>query len=70
MTIFISGTGQQEYNSLTEETYEKYGDAIFGKKIYILENTYGVTRFYADTFFKTFDPDGKPKEQRCLRRQH
>lgn len=50
---------QQEYNSLTEETYEKYGDAIFGKKIYILENTYGVTRFYADTFFKTFDPERK-----------
>ena len=34
-------------------------DAIFGKKIYILENTYGVTRFYADTFFKTFDPERK-----------
>ena len=34
-------------------------DAIFGKKIYILDNTYGVTRFYADTFFKTFDPERK-----------
>ena len=50
---------QQEYNSLAEETYEKYGKNIFGKKIYILENTYGVTRFYADTFFKTFDPERK-----------
>lgn len=50
---------QQEYNSLADETYGKYGDAIFGKKIYILENNYEVTRFYADTFFKTFDPARK-----------
>lgn len=50
---------QQQYNSLAEETYEKYGPAIFGKKIYILKNTYGVSDFYADAFFKVFDKDRK-----------
>ena len=50
---------QQQYNSLAEETYEKYGDAIFGKKIYILNNTYGVSDFNARTFFKTFDKERK-----------
>ncbi len=49
--------GQQEYNSLAEETYEKYGDGIFGKKIYILNNYYGVSEFNAETFFKTFDKE-------------
>lgn len=46
---------QQQYNSLAEQTYEKYGDALFGKKLYILKNHYGVSEFYADTFFKVFD---------------
>ena len=50
---------QQQYNSLAEQTYEKYGDAIFGKKIYILKNTYDVSEFYADTFFKVFDKERK-----------
>ncbi len=50
---------QQQYNSLAEETYEKYGEDIFGKKIYILRNDYQVTDFYADTFFKVFDKERK-----------
>ncbi len=50
---------QQAYNSLAEETWEKYGEDVFGKKIYILKNTYNVSDFYADTFFKTFDKERK-----------
>ena len=51
---------QLRMNSLAEETIEKYGrDGVFGKDIYILGNTYGMSRFYADTFFKPFDRDKK-----------
>ncbi len=50
---------QQQYNSLAEETWEKYGEDVFGKKIYILKNTYNVSDFYASTFFKTFDKEKK-----------
>ena len=50
---------QLRMNSLAEETYEKYGDSLFGKDIYILENSYGMSDFYKDTFFKTFDKDKK-----------
>ena len=45
-------------NSLAEETIEKYGtEGILGKKIYIIENSYEMTDFYAETFFKTYDRD-------------
>ena len=50
---------QKEYNSLADETWGRYGSDIFGKKIYILKNSYNMTRFYADTFFRTFDPERK-----------
>ncbi len=50
---------QLRYNSLAEETYEKYGDEIFGKTIYIVGNTYEMSRFTADTFFKVFDKERK-----------
>ena len=50
---------QLRMNSLTEQTYEKYGEDIFGRDIYILENSYGMSDFYGDTFFKTFDPERK-----------
>lgn len=50
---------QLRYNSLAEVTYEKYGDGIFGKKIYILGNTYEMSDFTARTFFKTFDRERK-----------
>lgn len=46
---------QMRYNSLAEETYEKYGDALFEKKLYILGNTYEMSEFTADTFFKVYD---------------
>ncbi len=48
-------SNQLRYNSLAEETYEKYQDEIFGKKIYIIGNTYKMSDFTAHTFFKTFD---------------
>lgn len=50
---------QQRYNSLAEETYEKYGDEIFGKKIYIIGNSYQMSDFTARTFFKEFDQERK-----------
>ncbi len=50
---------QLRYNSLAEETYEKYGDEMFGKTIYIVGNTYEMSRFTADTFFKVFDQERK-----------
>lgn len=52
-------TNQLRYNSLAEETYEKYGDDLFGKKIYILGNSYEMSDFTARTFFKTFDKERK-----------
>lgn len=50
---------QQRYNSLAEETYGKYGDDIFGRKIYIIGNSYQMSDFTARTFFKEFDRDRK-----------
>ncbi len=51
---------QLRMNSLAEQTVEKYGlDGVLGKNIYILGNSYEMSQFYADTFFKTFDPDKK-----------
>lgn len=46
---------QLRYNSLAEETYEKYKDELFEKTIYILGNTYEMSEFTADTFFKVYD---------------
>lgn len=46
---------QSRYNSLAEETYEKYGDNIFGKTIYIVGNEYEMSDFTAKTFFKVYD---------------
>lgn len=48
-------SSQLRYNSLAEETYGKYQDEIFGKKIYIIGNSYEMSDFTARTFFKTFD---------------
>lgn len=50
---------QNRYNSLAEETYEKYGDDIFGKTIYIIGNEYEMSDFTANTFFKAFDKKGQ-----------
>lgn len=47
---------QLRMNSLAEQTVDKYGtEGVFGKDIYILKNTYKMSQFYADTFFKPFD---------------
>ena len=49
---------QQRMNSLAEETVEKYGvEGVLGKQVYILENTYGMSDFYGDTFFKVYDKE-------------
>lgn len=48
-------SNQLRYNSLAEQTYDKYGDEIFGKSIYIIGNDYDMSQFTADTFFKVFD---------------
>ncbi|WP_333646117.1 hypothetical protein [Lacrimispora sp.] len=50
---------QLRYNSLAEETYGKYKDGIFGKKIYMIGNSYEMSDFTAQTFFKTFDKKRK-----------
>ena len=54
---------QLRYNSLAEQTYEKYGNGIFGKTIYIIGNSYEMSDFTARTFFKVFDQN----EQRAQR---
>ncbi|MGN0372392.1 MAG: hypothetical protein ACI4F3_06205 [Enterocloster sp.] len=48
---------QTRYNSLAEETHERYGDAMAGKTVYIIGNSYGVSDFTARTFFKVFQKD-------------
>lgn len=50
---------QLRYNSLAEETYGRYGEGIFGKDIYIIGNTYEMSDFTAETFFKVFDRERK-----------
>lgn len=50
---------QLRYNSLAEETYERYGEEIFGKTIYIIGNSYEMSEFTADTFFKVYDENRK-----------
>ncbi|MCD7908733.1 MAG: hypothetical protein LUH04_13830 [Clostridium sp.] len=48
---------QLRYNSLAEETYGKYGDSLFGKTIYIIGDSYEMSDFTANTFFKVFDKE-------------
>ena len=52
---------QMKYNSLAEETVEKYGDDIFDKQVYIIRDTYEISEFTAETFLKVYDRDGKGK---------
>lgn len=49
--------GQHRNNSLAEETYGRYGDDLFGKTIYILENSYGLSEFDAEGLFRSFHPE-------------
>lgn len=49
---------QTRMNSLAEETIGSYGaDGVLGKDVYILENSYGMSDFYARYFFKPFDKE-------------
>ncbi len=57
---------QQRYNSLAEETYETYGDDLFGKTIYIVGNQYEMSDFTAETFFKVFDRQRKAEGTRVV----
>lgn len=58
---------QERMNSLAEETVEKYGvDGVLGKNIYIIGNSYEMSDFYADTFFKTFDPAKKAEGTKVI----
>lgn len=50
---------QARYNSLADVTFGKYGNEIFGKDIYIIGNSYEMSDFTGETFFKTFDPERK-----------
>lgn len=50
---------QERYNSLAEVSYGTYGDEIFGKTIYIVGDSYEMSDFTADTFFKVFDKERK-----------
>lgn len=52
---------QLRYNSLAEETIEKYGEEIFDKQVYIIGNTYEMSEFTAETFLKVYDKEGKGK---------
>ncbi len=46
---------QSRYNSLAELTYGTYGDELFGKTVYIVGDSFDMSDFTAETFFKTFD---------------
>ena len=48
---------QERYNALADVTYGKYGKEILGKEIVIIGNSYEMSDFTAETFFKTFDPE-------------
>ena len=48
---------QLRYNSLAEETVGKYGEDFFDKELYIIGNTYEMSDFTAETFFKVYAPD-------------
>ncbi|RKD34853.1 hypothetical protein [Lacrimispora algidixylanolytica] len=48
-------SNQLRYNSLAEETYGNYKEKLFSKKVYIIGNTYKMSDFTSNTFFKTFD---------------
>lgn len=48
---------QDRMNSLADETVGKYGtENVLGKQVYILGNSYEMSDFYAETFFKVYDP--------------
>lgn len=46
-------------NSIYENTIEKYGldEILHNKKVYIIDEYFGMTSFYAEYFFKIYDKD-------------
>lgn len=52
---------QLRYNSLAEETIERYGEEIFDKQVYIIGDDYEMSEFTAETFLKVYDRDGDAK---------
>lgn len=49
---------QDRMNSLADLTIGRYGvEGVLGKQIYIFYNTYEMTDFYADYFYRPFDPE-------------
>lgn len=57
---------QLRYNSLAEETYERYGESLFGKTIYIMGNSYEMSEFTADTFFKVYDKNRRAEGTKVI----
>ena len=51
-------------NSIYDNTIGKYGvdEILHKKKIYIIENVYGMTDFYAEYFFKIYDKENVGKK--------
>ena len=64
-TIYLF-PNQERYNSLSDNTWGKYREGIFKNDIYIIGNTYEMSDFTADTFFKTFDTDGKSDNMKVI----
>lgn len=58
---------QEHYNSLANETYGQYGDGIFGKTIYIIGDSFEMSEFTEEYFFKVFD---KQRREDCVRIEH
>ena len=58
---------QLRYNSLAEETYGRYGEDIFGKTIYIIGDSYEMSSFTAETFFKVFDKERKAEGTKVVK---
>jgi hypothetical protein len=44
-------------NSLAEQTIEKYSDFLGVRQTYIFYNSYGMTDFYGEYFYKPYDPE-------------
>ena len=50
---------QMKYNSLAEQTIERYRDQIFEKDVYIIGNTYEMSDFTAETLLKAYDRENR-----------
>ena len=44
-------------NSLADETIGKYKDFLGGRQTYIFYNSFGMTDFYGEYFYKPYDPE-------------